>query len=63
MTPSDLRKMHKAQLEVDIVSCEICMKEIPPSEARSSEASDYVIHFCGLECYGKWRKQLAEPID
>lgn len=39
------------------VSCEVCMKEIPVSEARSSEASDYVHHFCGAECYEKWKKQ------
>ena len=39
------------------ISCEICMKEIPVSEAKSSEASDYVYHFCGLECYEKWKKQ------
>ncbi len=39
------------------VKCEVCMKEIPKSEAKSPEASDYVIHFCGLECYAKWQAQ------
>lgn len=39
------------------VPCEVCMKEIPVSEARSEEASDYVAHFCGLECYAKWKQQ------
>jgi hypothetical protein len=39
------------------VACTICMKEIPLSEARSEEADDYVRHFCGLDCYAKWRDQ------
>jgi hypothetical protein len=42
------------------VACDICMKEIPVTEARSEEADDYVRHFCGLECYGKWRAQQEE---
>lgn len=39
------------------VSCEICLKEIPVSEAKSAEASDYFLYFCGLECYAKWKEQ------
>jgi len=45
--------------EATMVSCDICLKEIPVSEASNCEATDYVIHFCGLECYEKWRKQPA----
>ena len=36
------------------VKCEVCLKEIPRSEAKSAEAIDYVVYFCGLECYEKW---------
>lgn len=43
-----------------MVECEVCMKEIPASESMSDEASDYVMHFCGLECYGKWRQQSED---
>ena len=39
------------------LACEVCMKEIPASEARSEEATDYVIYFCGLDCYDSWRSQ------
>ena len=39
------------------VACDVCLREIPASEARSEEASDYVMYFCGLECYGRWRIQ------
>jgi len=41
----------------EIVACEVCLKEVPISEAKSDEASDYVFHFCGLECYAKWKEQ------
>ena len=43
--------------EPEHVSCDICMKEIPIDEANSFEAVDYVIHFCGLECFEKWKQQ------
>ncbi|MEN8107758.1 MAG: DUF3330 domain-containing protein [Pseudomonadota bacterium] len=39
------------------IACKVCLKEIPPSEAQIEEASDYVLYFCGLECYQAWRKQ------
>jgi len=42
------------------VACEICLAEVPLSEAKSEEASDYVAHFCGLDCYDKWRKSHEE---
>ena len=37
------------------VSCEVCRREIPKSEARSAEGKDYVLYFCGLDCYEAWR--------
>jgi hypothetical protein len=43
--------------EPDHVSCDLCMKEVPIDEANSFEAVDYVIHFCGLECFEKWKKK------
>ncbi len=42
------------------VSCAVCLKEVPLSEAHTAEAVDYVAHFCGLECYEKWRHQPEE---
>jgi hypothetical protein len=44
-----------------IVSCEVCLKEVPITEATVSEATDYVVHFCGLECYEKWKNQGGKP--
>lgn len=40
-----------------MVECEVCLKEIPKSEAKSEEATDYIAHFCGLDCYSKWMEQ------
>lgn len=45
------------------VNCDICMKEIPASEAKNAEASDYVAHFCGLDCYDKWKKKARQDKD
>lgn len=48
-------------VEDEIVACAVCFEEIPVSEARSAEASDYVHHFCGLECFAKWQAQEEQP--
>lgn len=44
-------------IELESVKCEVCLKEVPISEATVPEASDYFVHFCGLECYEKWKEQ------
>ena len=41
----------------ETVECSQCLKEIPASEAKSAEGTDYVVHFCGLECYDRWIKE------
>lgn len=40
--------------DVELVKCEVCLKEVPKSGAQSAEARDYVAYFCGLECYEEW---------
>ncbi len=42
-----------------VVSCEVCLKEIPGDAVKTKDAQDYVRHFCGLECLDAWRKQAA----
>lgn len=37
------------------VACEICMREIPASVAHSHEGTDYVLYFCGNDCFDVWR--------
>lgn len=50
-------------VEVERVSCEICLKEVPITEAIVPEATDYVVHFCGVDCYAKWKSQSGKPDD
>ncbi|MCW8826448.1 MAG: DUF3330 domain-containing protein [Gammaproteobacteria bacterium] len=40
----------------EMVACSVCLSEIPQSSAKSDESSDYVAHFCGLDCFEKWRE-------
>ena len=30
------------------------------SETEIEEVSDYIVHFCGLECYEKWHKEKTD---
>ena len=39
------------------IACSVCQREIPVSAAVWREGSDYVAHFCGLDCYDRWRHQ------
>ncbi|HSB23286.1 MAG TPA: DUF3330 domain-containing protein [Burkholderiaceae bacterium] len=38
-----------------LVTCDVCLREVPRSEAIVPEATDYVAYFCGLECFEKWK--------
>lgn len=46
--------------KVKQVSCQVCHKEVPLSEAKVAEAADYVAHFCGLECYAEWKRRSEQ---
>ena len=48
-------------IEEKKVQCDICLKEVPVSEAKVDEASDYVRYFCGLDCFAKWKEKEQEP--
>lgn len=39
------------------VTCITCQREVPLSEAVVPEAVDYMLYFCGLDCYDRWRAQ------
>ncbi len=43
--------------DVELIACEVCLKELPKNEALVPEATDYVMYFCGLDCHEKWQKQ------
>jgi Domain of unknown function (DUF3330) len=42
--------------EMVMVSCAVCLSEIPFDQSSVVEVEDYVMYFCGLECYQVWRK-------
>jgi hypothetical protein len=42
-----------------VLSCAVCLKEIPADAVNVTDAQDYVHHFCGLECLDAWKKQAA----
>ncbi|HHI92299.1 MAG TPA: DUF3330 domain-containing protein [Gammaproteobacteria bacterium] len=42
------------------VTCSVCLTEIPESVAMSSEADEYTQHFCGIECYTRWRNKTEK---
>jgi hypothetical protein len=42
-----------------VLSCDICLNEIPASEAGNPEVQDYLLYLCGLDCYRQWREQAA----
>lgn len=51
----------KKLLEPEKVTCKVCLKEIPASEAKSEEATDYVVYYCSLDCYDQWKNQKGKP--
>ena len=47
-------------IQLESLSCEVCLREIPVSEAKSEEAADYVVYLCGLDCYQRWVTQTPD---
>ena len=45
-----------------LIACDVCLKEIPASGAKNEETSDYVLHFCGIDCYAKWKDPANPPV-
>jgi Domain of unknown function (DUF3330) len=57
----DLIMLNKSENPPEgLVSCEVCLKEIPRSVGRSQEGSDYVLYFCGDNCFVEWQKGQPE---
>lgn len=55
--PDQSQNSHPTIIAPDIsqrIDCEACRTNIPLSAAKTSEGEDYIIYFCGLQCYEKW---------
>jgi hypothetical protein len=37
--------------------CSECRKELPDAGALRREGADYTMHFCGLDCFERWRQK------
>jgi hypothetical protein len=44
-------------VDVELVACAVCQKEIPKSAALGSESQDYVLFFCGADCFEEWSEE------
>jgi hypothetical protein len=42
-----------------VLNCVVCLKEVPADAIAVTDAQDYVMHFCGLDCLEAWQKQAA----
>lgn len=61
---SSTQQRHLSSLALHLhIACEMCLKEVPITEATIPEATDYFVHFGGLECYAKWKSQGVKPKD
>ena len=38
-------------------TCPTCSAELDPVDAYRVDAEEYVFHFCGAECFERWRRQ------
>ncbi|CAG0930194.1 MAG: hypothetical protein EFKGCFLK_01173 [Rhodocyclaceae bacterium] len=45
------------------LECEMCLKEIPASAAFTPEGSEYVGHFCGIDCYQAFLRLQREAAE
>ena len=61
LTPAGARVAQCAdETACTVVSCAVCLTEIPPDSVRITDAQDYVHHFCGLDCLAVWQQQAAK---
>ena len=46
-----------------LLSCDICLTDVPISEAGCMESEEYVAFYFGLECYEQWLRQKEKQGD
>jgi hypothetical protein len=50
-------EMTVASRDADRSRCSSCNMPVPDDELVIPESAPYVIHFCGLDCYAKWKSR------
>ncbi len=53
----------KKPADGDSVTCKVCMKAMATADAITPEATDYYLHFCGLDCYAQWQSRIGRKQD
>jgi hypothetical protein len=62
MTQRDDTETPKPQAP-EPVSCSVCRRQLPAEEALQHEGEDYMLWFCGLECYNSWKREQDSGSD
>ncbi|MCF6354688.1 MAG: DUF3330 domain-containing protein [Candidatus Polarisedimenticolaceae bacterium] len=58
---TEQKEKHEQEQTLDgCIPCKICLKEIPQSIARTEEGDDYVLYFCGADCFDQWEHQKSK---
>ncbi len=52
---------NKKPADNEKVTCQACKKSMAADDAITPEASDYYLHFCGLDCYAQWQTAKSRP--
>lgn len=55
-----MTKNEKDDVKDALISCAYCMEMVPLSEAHQAEGEDYVMYFCGLDCFAAWRDRADQ---
>jgi hypothetical protein len=55
VTPPRSEVRAPQQSESGKVSCRACSAELDPERSYRIDAEEYIYHFCGTECYARWR--------
>lgn len=62
LTPSGAKLLDcQSDHECTMLTCDMCLVELPPDDAIREEAEDYIAHFCGLECLERWHQHHKKP--
>ncbi|MGO9444536.1 MAG: DUF3330 domain-containing protein [Thiobacillaceae bacterium] len=60
-TPSGATLMDcESDHQCTVLTCDMCLVELPNDAAMREEGEDYIAHFCGLDCLDQWRRQRAQ---
>lgn len=45
------------------ISSEECCAQVPGDEAVMEEATDIVMHYCGIDCYDTWHRRCGKGLQ